>query len=259
LCMLKHNDLPPRLRVRHTEALMPGGSPARTVPSGRWLRPKNFVFGFVAAMTAYVLYHNERFLIQPANPVWQHYQKIAWGLLPHGIAGACALLLAPMQFSDRLRKRYASFHRVVGRVYVAGVMVLAPLGAYIQYFEERLGDPRTFTVLAIVDAVLLMSTTAIAFLFATKRRITQHRQWMTRSYAVALVFFEGRFFSGVMGLDDASVEVNETVIWSCLALALLFAEVANHWSEIRSALSMPARARATAHREAVYGVEEPTA
>jgi hypothetical protein len=29
-----------------------------------------------------------------------------------------------------------------------------------------------------------MSTTAIAFLFAYRRRIALHRQWMTRSYAV---------------------------------------------------------------------------
>jgi Uma2 family endonuclease len=27
-------------------------------------------------MAAYILYHNERFLIEPTNPVWQHYQSI---------------------------------------------------------------------------------------------------------------------------------------------------------------------------------------
>jgi hypothetical protein len=48
-----------------------------------------------------------------------------------------------------------------------------------------------------------MTTTAVALLFAVRRRIALHRQWMTRSHAVALVFFEGRFVAGVLGLDTA--------------------------------------------------------
>jgi hypothetical protein len=72
-------------------------------------------------------------------------------------------------------------------VYVIGALVLAPLGAYGQYLDEGSGGPREFTTLAVVDAVMLMTTTLVAYLFAIRRRITQHRQWMTRSYAVALV------------------------------------------------------------------------
>jgi hypothetical protein len=30
-------------------------------------------------------------------------------------------------------------HRVVGRVYITGVFILAPLGAYIEHLEERIG------------------------------------------------------------------------------------------------------------------------
>ena len=32
-------------------------------------------------MAAYVLYRNERFLIDPAHPVWQHYEFKWWLLL----------------------------------------------------------------------------------------------------------------------------------------------------------------------------------
>ncbi len=49
---------------------------------------------------------------------------------------------------------------------------------------------RSFTVAAIVDAVALLVTTGLGLLFALRRMIPQHRQWMTRSYAVALTFFE---------------------------------------------------------------------
>jgi uncharacterized membrane protein len=140
-------------------------------------------------MTLYVLSHNERFLSEPANPIWRHYADIAFWLVPHAVAGTCALVLAPLQFSERLRKRYTTAHHIVGRIYVFGALVLAPLGAYGQYYAERSGGPREFTTLAAVDAAMLMTTTLVAYLFAIRRRITQHRQWMTRSYAVALVFF----------------------------------------------------------------------
>jgi len=92
-------------------------------------------------MTLYVLYHNERFLIEPDNPIWRHYAEIAFWLVPHAVAGTCALLLAPLQFSERLRKRYTTAHHIVGRVYVIGALVLAPLGAYGQH-QPRAVVPR---------------------------------------------------------------------------------------------------------------------
>jgi uncharacterized membrane protein len=160
----------------------------------------------------YVLYHNERFLIEQTNPIWQHYEPFKWWLLPHGIFGVLVILLAPLQFSDRLRRRFTRGHRIAGRLYVTGAFVLAPLGAYIQYFEERLVFPRYFIILAVVNALMLIASTALAFLFAYRRKITQHRQWMTRSYAIALVFIVGRFIMGVTGWEQLGVEIVQAII-----------------------------------------------
>lgn len=150
-------------------------------------------------MMAYVLRHNERFVIDRSDAFWDHIQTFRWWLLPHGLAGACALLLAPLQFSDRLRQRFTKVHRIIGRIYIASVFVPAPLGVYIQYLEERMGGTRSFTIATLVDAILLTSATALALYFIRNRKIQQHRQWMTRSYAVALVFFEVRLISGSSG------------------------------------------------------------
>jgi len=207
-----------------------------------WLRPKSAVFAAVGAMTLYVLYHNERFLIEPENPIWRHYAEIAFWLVPHTVAGTCALLLAPLQFSERLRKRYTTAHHIVGRIYVIGALALAPLGAFGQYYAERSGGPREFTTLATVDAAMLMTTTLVAYLFAIRRRITLHRQWMTRSYAVALVFFEGRLLGGLLGIDD-NVNATMAAIWACLALSMVFAELANSFHDIRVNLRAPAAVR----------------
>ena len=77
-------------------------------PAARRFRTKSLVFTAIAAMAAYVLYHNERFLLDPAHPIWNHYEPFKWWLLPHGLAGACALLLAPLQFAEGLRQRHTA-------------------------------------------------------------------------------------------------------------------------------------------------------
>jgi uncharacterized membrane protein len=212
-----------------------------------WARSKYFLFGFIGLMVAYVLRHNEHFLIDTKDPVWQHYQPFKWKLLPHGLAGACALLLGPMQFSDRLRQRFTKFHRVVGRFYIAGVFTAAPFGLYIQYFQERTGAPRSFSVAAGADATLWMLTTAIALAFILKGKVQQHRQWMTRSYAVAIVFLEVRVIQGVTGWERLGIAATETIVWSCLVFAILLADIVLQWQELRSTSATPAKAQTASH------------
>lgn len=213
-----------------------------------WLRPKYLLFAFIGLMMAYVLRHNESFLLNRADPVWQHYQPFKWWLLPHGVAGACALLLGPMQFSDRLRQRYAKLHRVAGRIYVVAALILAPLGAYIQYFEERMHETRSFTIAATVDATLLMFTTGLAFVFIRQGKIQQHRAWMTRSFAVALVFLEVRVIGGVTGWENLGSGAIETIVWGCLAFSILAADVVLQWQELRRSRPAAMKAKAAVAR-----------
>jgi Predicted membrane protein (DUF2306) len=207
----------------------------------RKINAKYAVFSLIAVASLYVMYHNERFLVDSAHPAWQRYESFKWWLLPHGVFGAIVLLFAPFQFSNRIRERFTKAHRVMGRMYVLGAFVLAPLGAYIQYYQERMGGPRSFTVLGVVDAIMLMTTTGLAGYFAYKRKIAVHRQWATRSYAVALTFIAGRFVLGVTGLEAYGVEMVQAIIWSYLALSLVFADISIHWREIRNAVSSPAK------------------
>ncbi|MCU1311763.1 MAG: hypothetical protein JWO20_2888 [Candidatus Angelobacter sp.] len=196
------------------------------------LRAKDFLFAFIGLMIAYVIFHNERFLIDAKDPIWNHYEPFKWWLLPHGLAAACALLLAPMQFSDRLRQRFTKIHRVVGRIYVAGVLIGAPLGAYLQFFKEGLGGTRSFSIATVVDAALWMITTGIAFGFILKGRTLQHRQWMTRSFAVAIVFLEVRVIAGITGWETQGDKAFEPIVWVCLAFSLLFADIVIQWQEL---------------------------
>jgi uncharacterized membrane protein len=217
-------------------------TPAISVQRDSLWRPKYILFGFIALMMAYVLRHNERFLINARDPIWQHYGPFKWWLLPHGVAGACAIFLGPLQFSDRLRQRFRKLHRVVGRIYVTAAFILAPLGVYLEYFDERSGAPRSFTIAGEVNAVLLMLTTGIAFAFILNGKIQQHRQWMTRSFAVALVFLEVRVVTGITGWDQlpAAGSITETVVWCCLAFAILAGDIVVQLQELQRTRPIPA-------------------
>jgi len=201
------------------------------------IKAKYVVFTLIGLATLYVMNHNERFLVDSHHPAWQHYESFKWWLLPHGIFGTIVLLFAPFQFSERLRQRFTKAHRIMGRFYVVGALGLAPLGAYIQYYQERMGGPRSFTMLGVVDAAMLIGATLLAFLFAYRRKIALHRQWATRSYAIALVFIATRVALGVTGFEKLGVEIVQATIWSCLALSVPLADIALNWRELRSSVS----------------------
>jgi hypothetical protein len=88
---------------------------------------------------------------------------------------------------------------------------------------------------------MIIGATALAGLFAYKRKIALHRQWATRSYAIALVFIAGRFVLGVTGWEALGVEIAQAIIWSCLALSVPLADVAIHWKELRSTVTVPVK------------------
>jgi len=184
-------------------------------------------------MFAYVLRHNESFLVNTHDPVWKHYQPFKWWLLAHGLAGTCGLLIAPMQLSDRLRQHYTKLHRVMGRIYVAAVFIAGPLGIYIKFCGERMGGSRSFTMAAATHGVFWMFTTGIAFAFILRGNVQQHRQWMTRSVFVGpLVFLGGRAMMGVTGWEKFGPAAIEAGVWFWIALSILLADVMLQWQEL---------------------------
>ena len=210
-------------------------APMQVSSSGRvaWSRPKYLLFAFIGLMYAYVLLHNESFLINNADPEWSLIATFKWFLLPHGLAAGCALLLAPFQFSERLRRRFTKLHRVMGRFYVGGVLIGAPLGVYIQNFESvhmYPGDPVQFSLViaTVADAVIWMFATILALRFILQHKTQLHRQWMSRSYACAIIFLEVRVVQGVFGLDEKYTEI---IVWSCVAAAFPLADLVLYLQE----------------------------
>jgi len=140
-------------------------------------------------LTALFVFITSEVLLYTDYPMYHHYrlQVIADRhlLIPHTLSGVIALLIGPIQFSSRIRKRHLKFHRVLGRLYVIAVYIGAATGVALAM--GRPGLPGT----SMQAAAWVVCTTA-AFITARNRQIPQHRQWMARSYAVTFTFVSSR-------------------------------------------------------------------
>jgi uncharacterized membrane protein len=140
---------------------------------------------------------------------------VKWLLLPHGVAGAIALLLAPFQFSARLRRRFPRMHRVFGRLYVAGAFISAPLAVPVAII---LGPP-TLVMAATIQSCGWILTTALGLYTIRSGDIKQHREWMTRSYPFAMVFVLARATLAIPAVKALGEPAFVSVVWSFVALA----------------------------------------
>jgi len=201
---------------------------------------KTLLFAAIGLMYVYVLYNVEGFLFNKADPEWKHIAPFQWWLLPHGMAAAFALFLGPFQFSERLRKKYIIVHKTFGYLYIAGCYVGAPLGLYIQWTEEKMGTySRTFTIGTLMDAAIWMFATTMALIMIRTKRMQQHRQWMIRSFACALIFLEVRVILVFFQLPEAAAEM---AVWGCVAAAFPLADLVLQIDELRRQKPRTARA-----------------
>jgi uncharacterized membrane protein len=188
-------------------------------------RAKHIFFAAFGLMTLFVLYVYETPFLDSSSPVWRHVEPVKWMLLPHGAAGAVALLLAPFQFSARLRRRSTRLHRVLGRLYVAGVAISAPLAVPVAII---LGPP-SLVMAATIQSSGWLLTTALAMYAIRRGDVTQHREWMTRSYPFAMVFVLARAILTVPAVSAAGEVAFVSVVWSLIAAACFVPSLLISW------------------------------
>ncbi|HME39087.1 MAG TPA: DUF2306 domain-containing protein [Steroidobacteraceae bacterium] len=207
----------------------------------RHFEAKHILFIVLGLLTLFVIYNNERFIVDHSDPQWAYYFPVRWLLVPHGLAGALCLGLGASQFSTRLRERHPALHRILGRCYIAGVAIAAPMSVYITMLHNAL--PTRIAI--ITQASLWLLATAAAFYCIRRRNFQQHRQWMIRSYAITLIFLTDRVIDAIPGLSDLDADTNPTVLWMCNLAAWVVPTFIIAWQNI---FPPPALAGAAARR-----------
>jgi uncharacterized membrane protein len=152
-------------------------------------------------------------------------QRYPWqfAFYTHIFFGGIALLTGWSQFSKKLRNRYLDFHRTLGKVYVIVVTISGVTGLYIALFANGgLISILGFSGLAIA----WLFTTTQAYLAIRKKDITQHEEWMIRSYAVTFAAVTLRiwlpFSQAVLAMDF--IVAYRIIAWLCWVPNLLVAE-----------------------------------
>lgn len=102
----------------------------------------------------------------------------------HLFAAVPLLLLAPVQFSRRVRQRWPRWHRRAGQVYLVaaliGALLAIHLGVTIKYEGSRIP-------LALFGCVWLGFSVA-AWVCVRRRDFVAHERFMIRGYVLAMAF-----------------------------------------------------------------------
>jgi hypothetical protein len=134
---------------------------------------------------------NSDFLRGREGYFWGSYQ---WAFYTHIGSGPFTLIFGTFLISERFRQRFPAWHRLMGRLQVALILLLvAPSGLWMAYHAAA------GALAAVGFAILVLLTGASAALgwrAAVQRRFAVHRRWMWRSYlllcsAVALRLLGG--------------------------------------------------------------------
>ncbi|WP_462249364.1 DUF2306 domain-containing protein [Ferruginibacter sp.] len=118
-----------------------------------------------------------------------------WVIL-HLIGGSFALLLGPTQFWPALRNKYLKFHRLAGKLYMLGILLIGISAARLSLISTCVPCRISLFLLALF-AVL---STWFAWKAIKARNIKVHRQMIVRSYVCVLAFIAVRI-DDIMPLD----------------------------------------------------------
>lgn len=192
-----------------------------------WLGWTLVLSGIVYFIWTNVLHY---FVVTPES-YGNSWHQVRW-LLPHIIAGLVATILGPLQFWPKIRRDYLPFHRLAGRLYVVAVLggAAASFGLSLQMPARNAAYAGGLAGLAVAWLV----TTGLAFVAIRRKNLTQHKQWMIRSYVVTFAFVTFRLFDELLSHRNLvpAHEFYAIMAWACWAVPLLFTEVILQSAEI---------------------------
>jgi uncharacterized membrane protein len=177
-------------------------------------------FVLLALCVPLVLWADERFLINPADPHWKHVAPFKWLLLVHGLAGLTALTTGTLQMSSRIRRLRPALHRALGKVFIGSVSIAAPAALAI---TSAGFEPRSIVVEQWFQAGGWLISPWIAYACIRSGQMPLHKAWMMRSYAFTLIFIFSRVPDYFMPTE--SDQFLSDLLWSQVVVAALAPEL----------------------------------
>lgn len=141
----------------------------------------------------------------------------------HIFAGMFCIGTALLQFSSYILKKRKAIHVWSGRIYVIVVLLLgAPTGMYMSFFAKGGIAEKT---LFMFMAVTWFFFTLLGLTSILQKQVIAHKNWMIRSYAMAMTAVTFRIYYIILYLFDVELTQNyEVSLWISVIGNMLFAE-----------------------------------
>jgi hypothetical protein len=143
-------------------------------------------------------------------------------LLTHIAGSGLALLIGPFQFWSGLRRHSVLVHRWTGRLYVVGVLIG---GSAAFYLASHAGQGATFGISLGALGVAWWTTTGMAYFAIRRGHVSQHKEWVIRSYVVTFTFVTTRALAELGVLPSLGRDPYATLVWLSWSMPLLAMEV----------------------------------
>ena len=177
-------------------------------------------FGIMALAVLLVLWTDERFWLNPADPHWKRIDPVKYLLMVHGLGGVTALVAGATQFSSRIRRTRIALHRTMGRIYLGAVTISAPIATYIGTGPL---EPATIHVEQYFQGGLWLACALIGWACIRNGQMAIHKAWMMRSYGFTLIFVLSRVPDAF--IKSYSDQFLADMLWSLVILALIAPEL----------------------------------
>ena len=150
------------------------------------------------------------------------YEAHSLGIYTHIFASLIALALGPFQFAQRLRRKNVSLHRLLGRVYLLGVLLGGISGLYLS--RIAFGGLVSSVGFALLACIWLFSG-FMALHHIRHQRVALHRRWMIRNFSLTFAAVTLRLYLGLFFAAGVSFETFYPLLaWICWVPNLVFVE-----------------------------------
>lgn len=189
--------------------------------------PRILIAFFAVAIGLYPVVY----LLAPASiPFWSSKSAVrqeTWWLIAfyaHILGGGVAMLVGWTQFWPQWRARHLALHRMLGKVYVASILLFGATGGLAAATVANGGFPSALGFGSL--AVLWFFTTLQAWLSIRKKEVDRHKIWMIRSYALTFAAVTLRLWLPLFTVGfGLPFEVAYTAVaWWCWVPNLLVGE-----------------------------------
>lgn len=105
----------------------------------------------------------------------------------HIVSAGVYAILGSFQFATRFRRRRPSWHRVAGRILVAGGLLVGLSALWMTLFYPRpAGNGELLFALRLLFGSAMIVSIFLGFTAIRRGDVFRHRAWMMRGYAIGL-------------------------------------------------------------------------